>query len=787
MGSLNNYKTFISHSTFQNDFVSEIVKELGRDYVNVDLHSFEAGEELSEEIAVHVQGSNIFVLLLSDQALDSKWIKQETAIIHEKIIDEDCVVFLPFIIDKMVSIDDSRLDDKKLAWTKRYLIAAENSPSIVARIIRRRLKETIWEHEPNIKEKDKLFFGRDNDMSDLRLKLYGSLNTRKRCIIISGLAHVGRKRLIKEFIWRHINDLHEAYDPIRVFLSESDSIDRFVQQLNEIVRLYDNDAILDIMRDSGSCLELAVDLLNKIADCRERVFIRDEKCIVLGNGRLTDWFIDLIKHRRLYPMIHLFVASKYTPVASVERSFPEVIVRQIKGIDKPNITALFNAYASNRRIKLDKEQVNEFTSQLKGYPRQVYDVVDCIVDNDLHTAKRQLPQIVTMFDGNLVDILNDIDRTVHAKDILVLLSKFEFVSFDLLEKVCPDDITDALALFRDYSLYESFGSANQYIRLSPAMADYVSRSRMKLPLRYAQALRKTTRLLLTEMDDSLTDLSTQLLGIKELLKDSSVKAKERYLIPSFVLKVIIEEYKERTSEHLQNVIDIAEMLINNNLYGGYIEIDRSIHYWYCCALCRKKDPKFLTAVEYFRDSNYSFNFLKGFYERQQGPAHYRNAESFYEKALEQSKYSHDREFVSKAEHELVIVKIELDDYPGALELAKNSFEREKDNAYHIEAYFRCLVRTPHPDKELLKELINRMERSYDTGKDTIAETMKAEYIFYIDKNFSGAILLIKQILMNDFSEKKSYAERALKNICKDAESDNLYYSVMREVKSSRKH
>lgn len=772
-----NYKAFISHSSAEKDFVEEVVRELGRDFVNVDMYCFEAGGELTEEITAHINVSNIFVLMLSDMALNSKWVIQEARQVHSKILDGEEVVFLPFIVDDVITHDDARLDKNGLKWVKKHLIKPEKSPSIVSRIIRRKLREAIWENEPIIKEREKLFFGRDVDMNELRLKLYASTSNQKRAIIISGLSHIGRKRLIKEFIWRHVNELHEAYDPVRIVMTESDGLDRFVQQLNEVVRMYDNATLLDIMRYPDKCLKASVDLLNKIADCQERVFVRDEKSIVLGNGRLTDWFIDIIKNRELHPMIHLFVASQFTPTLSAERNFPELITRQIKGLDKQNIVALFNAYAKNRGLSLNEADTKEFIKELKGYPCQVYDIVDCIADSDIRNAKKHLPQIVSMFDGNLVNILDEIDKTPHAKNILVMLSQFDFVSFDLLERVCPDSISDALELFRNYSLYESFGSANQYIRLSPLMADYISRNRITMPLSYRQSLRSVTSSLLIKVDDSLTDLSSQLLGIKEILKNTKVKVKERYLIPSFVLKVIIEEYKNGQDE---NVITLVEMLLNDNIHNAYDEIIRSINYWYCCSLCRMKKDKFLQAVEYFKNSDYSYYFLRGFFERHK--KNYPKAEDYYEKALERSKSSSDREYVSKAEHELVIVKMELEDYIGALELAEKSYNREKDNSYHIEAYFRCLVRNAHSDKELLRELISRMERSYAEGKEEIARTMKAEYKFYKESDFTSAIQQIKEILTT--FPKSKYAQLALKRMCKDNDAENVFNSIMKDVRKN---
>ena len=128
-----NYKAFISHSSAQKDFVEEVVRELGRDFVNVDMHCFEAGGELTDEITAHINGSNIFVLMLSDMALNSKWVIQEARLVHSKMLDGDDVVFLPFIVDNAITHSDERFDKNGLKWVKKYLVKPENSPSIVAR------------------------------------------------------------------------------------------------------------------------------------------------------------------------------------------------------------------------------------------------------------------------------------------------------------------------------------------------------------------------------------------------------------------------------------------------------------------------------------------------------------------------------------------------------------------------------------------------------------------------------------------------------------------------------
>lgn len=773
------FKIFISHSSAQDKFASQVADYLGRDKVHLDIHDFEKGSDIAKEIEEHIDHSTIFVLLLSDEALDSDWVKKEIAIVRLKLLDEEIVDFVPVIIDDSITVEDHRLEDEKpLRWIKKYLLKQVLSPKMVARLVSRKMNQQLYAFNSQIRERAKLFFGRDNDIAELKLKLFEDTSSSKRAVIISGLDHVGRKRLLKEFINQTVNDVHEAYMPIKLLMTETDGIEQLIAQLNEYLELYDDKAVYDLVRDENTGLDIAVEMLNRMADCQERIIIRDEKCIVLGNGKLTNWFLTLLMRKDLHPMIHFFVASRFTPRTSVERNFPCIITRRIDGLDSMNMKALFNAYAKQRKIAPTDAEAKFFLDSLSGFPIQAYKAVDLLADNDFHTAKRHLPEVTTMFDGNFTQIVSEMEKLPHGKDILVLLSQFEFVSVDLLAQVCPDDISDALETFRHYSLYEFFGSANQYIRLNPGLADYISRNKIELPANYVSRLRHVARELLADMDNSLTDLSSQLYSIKETLRDPESRsvAKEKYLLPSFVLKVIVEEYNKGVDE---NVIELVELLLNNKPRKGYDEINRSIHYWYCCSLCRTRNRKFLTEVEYFRDSPYSYLFLKGFYERHLG--HNRDAEEYYQKALDQSKAYGDREYVSKAEHELVMVKVDLGDYKGAYDLAKKSYERDKTNTYHIEAYFRCLANTAHPDSQLMNELIDRMELSYVKDKEDIVPSMRAQYKYYVAHDFREAINMLEEVIRYEGVNKRNYARRALREICEHNDSIQTYYGILKRL------
>lgn len=771
---MSSYKIFISHNSAQKPFVERLSALIGMDYVCVDKYNFETGSELTREIEKHIDNSTLFVLLLSVEAIESDWVKQEVTKARQMLIDQELQAFIPFIIDKRITHEDPRFEEKPWKWIKSYLLNNIYSERLVARVILRKLTEIRWADDPILKERANLFIGRDKEMARLQEQLYENISNEKRAVIVSGLAHVGRKRLLKEFVCKNVNVVHDGYEPIRLMLTETDDVDCLIQQLNEIVGSYSNGQLLEILKATQQRISLAVEMLNKVSESHERIFIRDEKCIVLGNGRLTGWFVDLIHHKQLMPMIHFFIASQCTPKLSVERNFPSIISLQISTLDRPSMKVLFNAYAKSRKISLSEDDAKYFLDKLNGYPLEAYKVVDHIKNGNLHEAKKQLPGVVDMFSGNLVAIIKELEKTEHAKDILVLFSKFEFISYDLLQEICPYDISEAMNLFWYYALYESFGMANEYLRLSPAMTNYISRSKMELPSEYKTMLREVTEKKLKEMDTNLTDLSEQLLAVKELLRAPQTKAKEKYLIPHYVLKVIVEEYNKQNDK---NVIQLVEKLLNDRAGNNYGEIERSIRYWYCCSLCRLKDRKFLTAVSYFKDAGYSYNFLRGFYERYLG--HDENAEEYYQKALEMSNKEGEKDYRSKAEHELVLVKMNQGNYTDALSLAEKNYKHDKNNSYQIEAYFRCLVKSPHADKELLRELIGRMEMSFAKNKDIMVVSMKAEYEYYVNHDFSKSVDMLRDLLM---AERHHYAERTLKEICKKQESMTVYNAIMKKVR-----
>ena len=110
-------KAFISHSSKQKPIVEKIANALGHDFTIVDKYTFESGKELQEEIRSSIQSADVFMLVISDEALNSSWVIDEITWVRD-LVDDDKIQFCPFIVDG-TSHEDPRIKP----WIRKYLLS----------------------------------------------------------------------------------------------------------------------------------------------------------------------------------------------------------------------------------------------------------------------------------------------------------------------------------------------------------------------------------------------------------------------------------------------------------------------------------------------------------------------------------------------------------------------------------------------------------------------------------------------------------------------------------------
>ena len=153
-------KAFLSHSSKQKkNFVEIVAKQLGINNCIYDSVTFEEGMKNFEEIMRGMSNSDLFVIFLSDTALDSKWVQEEIFASYEELKKGNLKRIFPIIIDNSINHNDPRIPD----WMKdEYNLQFVSRPNVATRRIKQRLIEISWDYHPRLKEKQNLFVGRNN-------------------------------------------------------------------------------------------------------------------------------------------------------------------------------------------------------------------------------------------------------------------------------------------------------------------------------------------------------------------------------------------------------------------------------------------------------------------------------------------------------------------------------------------------------------------------------------------------------------------------------------------------
>lgn len=710
-------KAFISHSSAQKAFATELVEAIGRNFCMIDCYDFESAYKSIDEIYRCIEESSIFVLLISRESLDSDWVQKEIRKAKTQMSQQQLSRFWPFIIDKSVNLDDIP------GWIVRgesYNLKYFESPKILARDIEQKFRKIIWDNNPGIRVRDTAFAGRNEDISLFENKLYSANGKRLRSLIVSGREGVGKESFVKQCLCKL--DYPKEIEPYRIGMQQKEGVEDFIALLNLITRTYNSEDIKDILsRGPQEKAEVAVELLNTLYSTRSVVLVDDNMSCVLPTKDLPEWLSDILSNPKLNSQLGLFILSKIAPNAYVESSIPQVAHIPLKPLNKNDRKKLFYLIANSYGLNVKDEDANFFVEKLLQSPEQIYKAVESIKTNGLIRAKADISSLISLGDRKTKAILQSFSD--EEREVVITLARFEFLSFDILEdffeeryKEAYDTVTDLIA----YGVASAFGPYDDFVRMDASVSDYIMRNNMSLPKDLEYHIKSVLEKRMAESNDITEDISLYLYETKTKIMSGKSVADD-YMMPSVVIRAIIDLYNQ---ERYPEVIPICDTVLNDNHFKYYNEAKREITYWLCLALCRTQDEdRFKVEVQKIDGSDY--DFLCGFFNRI--AKRYPAAEKAFKKALQKSPHS------QKAKREMVTVLMKLKNYPEALSLAEDNYNNDPDNPYHIKAYFKCLVRKyglNRADIDVLESLIDSMKSNYSTKKDAIVTAMNIEFQSY---------------------------------------------------------
>lgn len=728
-------KVFLSHSSENKTIVREIANVLGECCI-IDEISFELGEKTLDEIFRTMGQSDIIVFFISDPFLESPWVKKE--LVNAEILSNNRFVkILPIIIDETINYRDERIPE----WLgKPFNLKYVYNVKIIVNKIENALRKINIKNNPLNQEIEKLFVGRNNEMARFESEINNIDNWIPTYIIAYNYFEgIGRRTFLRNALAK-MNLIDKIHQPTFISIDARESVENFIYKLNSVSQ---DDSIwkYDLSQETiEKKISIAIDLSKQFFEAQEKIFIIDNGGIVLANHTIVDWFSQIVNDPYFENRLIFCVISQNRPNEMFLRNERRSLFYRIPELNKTETQSLFLKLLNIHKLQtIPKEDKQLYLKALSGIPSQINYAVQMIKDNPIN-AKIYINDIREYSDQFCNLLLERIKRDKIAYQLMLLLAKEEIISLTLIYKVFGDteQTTNALQVLYDLSCCNYLQGDYEYVKLNPTIADFVDRLRLDLNEEFRRKLKSVTKSLLEEDLDKLLeeDYSQFMLTIQQMLKEKK-KIPNKYFIPSLIIKNVIREYEKG---HYTYVIELCNELLKNSNYDSQILWET--RYRLSLAYARTQDSRFLESVNVFRsDNKLDYNFLMGFYYRHKRDA--TKALEHFEKVLQMSPDN------SRAKREKVNVLLSVGKYVEALDLAKENYEQNKSNIFHIHSYFISIIRRHglnESEKIILKGLMDEVKQNEAPKADDILRCMKGEYAFYVELNTMLAINILRDAM-----------------------------------------
>ena len=729
-------KAFISHSSEQKQFVLDLVEILGRDYCIVDCYNFNSAYQTINEIYDKIDKSTVFVLLLSKASLSSEWVKEEIRYVREKLEPGCLERFWPFIIDENLSIEECPEWMKK---DKCFNLKKFKSCKILAHDIEQKFRRIIWSKNPKRKQLETLMVGRNKDIDNFENIYQSARGMNLRALVISGRDGVGKDMFISKCLDK-IGGYDAESTPFYINLGNKEGIENFIIQLNLITRTYDETQLMTVLGGNTSeKTSSAANLVNELLNTNSVISINDDLSCVLPNRKLADWLIDLVEKSNIANKLGLFIKSHKILDSFSEIEHPFFGHINLSPLDSKDRLKLFYSLLRIYNLTdISEEDVKWFVGKLLLSPSQLVKAVEALSCKPLAFVKKDINTLISWGDMQINPMVEHFFQDEESKHILIILSKLDFVSYEILENIFEESIIEVMEKMDemiDFGIVSVFGPQEQFFRLDHYLSDYIKRCHIKLPYDLDNLLNEVLEEKIASSNIT-EDVSVYLYDKKRQILSGKGKP-EDFLIPSVVVTSVMEIYN---NQDYKQVIKLCDLVLND-VHNYFPDQERELRYWLCLALARTTNKqRFFEEVQHFRGTDYFF--LRGFYHR--NAMEYSQAEKCFNEALEKSPN------LQRAKREKVTALLAQKKYEQALGLAKENYENNPENSYQIHGYFRCLVRkTPliKEDVDMLKHLMAAMQKNLSDKQEELYTAMDIEFRYFVSHDSpSDMIKLINNAL-----------------------------------------
>lgn len=409
-------KAFLSHSSADKEFVRAVSQDLGRQFCVFDEASFNNGAELREAITQGLGSAELFVLFLSREALESRWVQFEVEEAWYRRTHGDLKEVLVYLLDAGIQI--SELPE----WVGRAKVGIALAPAPTAREIRDHLNRLLQRRQRP------LFVGRARDVVRIEETLTPIEGPPPRAFVVAGLPGVGRRALLRKAI-PQVLGLQRI---LEVSIGEGDSIQDIslaiaakiepVSTASGLARLAEE----ILAMEPAAAAARAIENVRRLTGVGDLVTLVDAGGVVREEGTLSDTVKKLLGGIAEGDSAYLAIVSRRRPQDAHEYSLPVVTLRPLGEAETGRLVKLLT---EAREVRLSGAEVRTLAEHVAGYPPAAYYATEQCAVYGVHATLADASALTRFRSTTFVRHFAAVRLTDLQQNILKLLAIFSPLPF----------------------------------------------------------------------------------------------------------------------------------------------------------------------------------------------------------------------------------------------------------------------------------------------------------------------------------------------------------------------
>lgn len=687
-------KAFLSHSTVDKSFVSEVARSLHREFVTYQDFSFDHGEEFKNEILKGLDKSAVFVFFISRASLESFWVNFELDQAAERLLEKRLARAVGVRIDASVGFDELP------SWLKSVNTPFIEYPAAAARMIKDHINRVKSKSVPD------LFIGRGRSLEQVEERMTPADHRPPGILALWGLPGIGRRTLAKRVI-QNVLDFQRAIQlGVEAGDTAADMRVKIAAQYGEVKQPGAYKAAQDQAEASTVSDNIAaiIEYLSIGQANREVIILLDQGGMLDDEGGF---------YHDIQEIIRAVFASVDQRILLISRRKPEQIILE-PGLQLPSIKierlgeegtrTLIRQLAGREKLSMTQQEIDTLASRVKGYPPAAYYAVELVKEYGKDTVLRNGKFIVDYREGAFLRLLeNDNKFSDIQKEILSILPQFEALPLPVIGRVLglDQDAVD-LEMMKLVDLAIVSVNASGYYSVADPIQEVTHKVFGRLSIPYGKIADEIDRFLneRTGSDSFNEDIPLSL--VRARYKAYVLAGKSRvglFHMASDLTNVQQELYH---SQDYEKSIEIGLQALE--LRPGHLDILKYLARAYTQREMYKDAQQIIESVK--QKSMKEARFLEGFLLRKRGDT--KGAADRYKDAIALGMRG------AAVHRELGQCLYEEDDFKGAAEHLQRAHEADPDNKYVID--FEVKVAVAEERYEEAEALLDKLSKVEDESR-----------------------------------------------------------------------